>query len=40
MQSGQCLTIRIWRGMCNASHFLDLYLGECRGRGEAIEEGQ
>ena len=33
MQSGQCLTIGIWRGMCNASQFLDLYLGELRGNG-------
>jgi hypothetical protein len=33
MQSGQCLTIGIWRGMCNASHFLDLYLGELKGNG-------
>ena len=31
MQSGQCLTIGVWRGMCNASHFLDLYLGELQG---------
>ena len=33
MQSGQCLTIGIWRGMCNASQFLDLYLGELQGNG-------
>ena len=33
MQSGQCLTIGIWRGMCNASQFLDLYLGELKGNG-------
>ena len=33
MLSGQCLTIRIWRGMCNASQFLDFYLGELKGNG-------
>jgi hypothetical protein len=33
MQSGQCLTIGIWRGMCNASQFLDFYLGELKGNG-------
>ena len=33
MLSGQCLTIGVWRGMCNASYFLDLYLGELRGNG-------
>ena len=33
MLSGQCLTIGIWRGMCNASQFLDLYLGELKGNG-------
>ena len=33
MQSGQCLTIGVWRGMCNASQFLDLYLGELKGNG-------
>ena len=33
MQSGQCLTIGVWRGMCNASHFLNLYLGECQRNG-------
>jgi hypothetical protein len=33
MQSGQCLTIGIWRGMCNASQFLDLYLGELKRNG-------
>jgi len=33
MQSGQCLTIGIWRGMCNASQFLNLYLGELKGNG-------
>ena len=33
MQSGQCLTIGVWRGMCNASQFLDLYLGEFKGNG-------
>ena len=33
MQSGQCLTIGIWRGMCNASQFLNLYLGELQGNG-------
>ena len=33
MLSGQCLTIGIWRGMCNASQFLDFYLGELKGNG-------
>ena len=33
MQSGQCLTIGIWRAMWNASYFLDLYLGECQRNG-------
>ena len=33
MQSGQCLTIGVWRGMCNASQFLDFYLGELKGNG-------
>ena len=33
MQSGQCLTIGVWRGMCNASQFLNLYLGELKGNG-------
>ena len=31
MQSGQFLTLGIWRAMWNASHFLDLYLGELQG---------
>ena len=33
MQSGQSLTLGIWRAMWNASHFLDLYLGELKGNG-------
>ena len=33
MQSSQSLTLGIWRGMWNASHFLDLYLGECQKNG-------
>ena len=33
MQSSQSLTLGIWRGMWNASHFLDLYLGECQRNG-------
>jgi hypothetical protein len=33
MLSGQCLTIGVWRGMWNASYFLDLYLGELQGNG-------
>ena len=33
MQSGQFLTLGIWRGMCNASQFLDFYLGELKGNG-------
>ena len=33
MRNGQYLTIGIWRGMCNASQFLDLYLGELKGNG-------
>jgi len=33
MQSGQFLTLGIWRAMWNASHFLDLYLGELQGNG-------
>ena len=33
MRNGQHLTIGIWRGMCNASQFLNLYLGELQGNG-------
>ena len=33
MQSGQFLTLGIWRAMWNASYFLDLYLGELQGNG-------
>ena len=33
MRNGQYLTIEIWRGMCHASQFLDLYLGELKGNG-------
>ena len=33
MRNGQYLTIGIWRGMWNASQFLDLYLGELKGNG-------
>ena len=33
MQSGQFLTLGIWRAMCNASQFLDFYLGELQGNG-------
>ena len=33
MQSGQFLTLGIWRAMWNASHFLDLYMGELQGNG-------
>jgi len=33
MQSGQQFTLGIWRGMCDASQFLDLYLGELQGNG-------
>ena len=33
MQSGQFLTLGIWRAMWNASYFLDLYLGECQRNG-------
>ena len=33
MRNGQCLTIGIWRGMCNASQFLDFYLGELKWNG-------
>ena len=33
MQSGQFLTLGIWRAMWNASYFLDLYLGELNGNG-------
>ena len=33
MQSGQSLTIGVWRGMWNASQFLDLYLGELKWNG-------
>ena len=33
MQSSQSLTLGIWRGMWNASYFLDLYLGECQKNG-------
>ena len=29
----QQLTLGIWRGMWNASQFLDLYLGELKGNG-------
>ena len=31
--SGQNLTLGIFRGMWNASHFLDLYLGDSQGNG-------
>jgi hypothetical protein len=31
--SGQYLTLGIVRGMWNASHFLDLYLGDSKGNG-------
>ena len=31
--SGQHLTLGIVRGMWNASHFLDLYLGDAKGNG-------
>ena len=31
--SGQNLTLGIFRGMWNASHFLDLYLGDAKGNG-------
>ena len=33
MQSSQSLTLGIWRGMWNASQFLDFYLGELNGNG-------
>ena len=33
MKFSQHLTLGIWRAMCNASHFLDLYLGECQKNG-------
>ena len=33
MQSGQFLTLGIWRAMWNASYFLDLYLGELKWNG-------
>ena len=33
MKLSQQLTLGIWRAMWNASHFLDLYLGECQGNG-------
>ena len=33
MKIGQQLTLGIWRGMWNASQFLDLYLGELKGNG-------
>ena len=33
MENNQSLTLGIWRGMWNASHFLDLYLGECQKNG-------
>ncbi len=33
MVSGQHLTLGIFRGMWNASHFLDLYLGDLKGNG-------
>ena len=33
LKIGQQLTLGIWRGMWNASQFLDLYLGELKGNG-------
>ena len=33
MRTGQSMTLGIWRGMWNASQFLDLYLGELKGNG-------
>ena len=33
MKIGQQLTLGIWRGMWNASQFLDFYLGELKGNG-------
>ena len=33
MKFSQHLTLGIWRGMWNASFFLDLYLGEFKGNG-------
>ena len=33
MKVGQFLTLGIWKGMWNASYFLDLYLGECQKNG-------
>jgi hypothetical protein len=33
MKIGHQLTLGIWRGMWNASQFLDLYLGELKGNG-------
>ena len=33
MKIGQQLTLGIWKGMWNASQFLDLYLGELKGNG-------
>ena len=33
MKFSQQLTLGIWRAMWNASHFLDLYLGELKGNG-------
>ena len=33
MKIGQQLTLGVWKGMWNASQFLDLYLGELKGNG-------
>ena len=33
MKIGHQLTLGIWRGMWNASQFLNLYLGELKGNG-------
>ena len=33
MRNGQSLTLGLWSSMWNASHFLDLYLGECQRNG-------
>ena len=33
MKFSQHLTLGIWKGMWNASQFLDLYLGELKGNG-------
>ena len=33
MKFSQQLTLGIWKGMCNASQFLDFYLGELKGNG-------